>query len=74
MRTVLGLIFLMCLNASASMTLTVSNPDQTVAAGGHAVYKGTLSNTDAVAYTVVTFTAINPPADATTPPGQAVGV
>jgi hypothetical protein len=63
-----GLTILAGINGSASLTLTVNNPNQIVVPGAHAVYSGTLTNTDSVAYTVVLFSAINPPTDATTPP------
>jgi hypothetical protein len=68
MRTILGLLLLVCVNASAALLLTVSDPNQTVSPGAHAVFHGNLLNTDAVAYNVVSFVMLNPPTDATTPP------
>jgi hypothetical protein len=68
MRNILGVLLLGCINASAALILTISDPSQTVAPGGHAVYHGTLMNTDAVGYTIVSFGGINPPTDAIGPP------
>jgi hypothetical protein len=71
MRTTLGLLLLVCVNAPAALLLTVSDPNQTVAPDAHAIFHGTLLNTDLVAYNVVSFVMINPPTDATTPPTAA---
>src|SRR5437763_1740012 len=68
MRNIFGLSLLMCMNASASLLLTISDPSQTVTSGAHAVFHGSLFNTDAVPYTVLNFVLLNPPTDSTTPP------
>jgi hypothetical protein len=68
MRKTFGALLLGCINASAALILTISDPNQTVTPGAHAVYHGTLINTDAVGYTIVAFGGVNPPTDATGPP------
>jgi len=68
MRNTLGVLLLGCINASAALILTITDPHQSVIPGAHAVYHGTLMNTDAVGYTIVAFGGINPPTDATGPP------
>ena len=63
-----ALVFLVCTHAMAALILDISDPNQTVVPGDHALFHGTLINTDSVPYTVVTFLLLNPPTDATEPP------
>jgi hypothetical protein len=68
MRKLLALVPLLCVPTSASLILTISDPNQTVAPGAHAIYHATLLNTDFVTYNIVNFPMINPPTDSPFPP------
>jgi hypothetical protein len=61
-------LFLVCINGSASLILNITDPNQTAAPGAHAVYHGSLLNTDSVGYTVLSFVTLSAPTDATSPP------
>ena len=67
-RNLFVLVALTCMNAPASLLLTINDPSQTAAPGAHAVFHGSLLNTDAVAYSVLSFVLLNTPTDSMTPP------
>jgi hypothetical protein len=66
----LGLMSLMCINASAGLVLVLTDPAQAAAPGADVVFHGNLFNTDSVSYNIVSFVMLNPPTDSTTLPVQ----
>jgi len=68
MRSSLGLLLLVSINASASLILTIDDPNLVAPPGGHAIYTGILDNTDTADYNVLFFPTLNPPTDASGPP------
>jgi hypothetical protein len=49
--------------SSAALIFSITDPDQTVLPGSHAIYHGVLTNTGGAPINIVTFSFINPPAD-----------